>query len=282
MIDNLPLPRVEGVDMSFLPAIGAGVNVSAFAAGDRFLCVDSSDDSSVTTDDSDNASDSDDASNSNDDDDAVPMMPMPKKARRVYVRKPMNNCAWWTAFLSQESKAILINEPDGKDATYDDEYALLVCDAAVRKFSVESIARMLNRPDVPAQVTNNHEAHVDEAVLQCDIKGLRPTMGCKQVNSDLPSVRVCVLDDDDNNDIEKVGSPTTSNNDEEDDDDDYGDDDDDGEDTKKLETPTSDEENEKDNSPAYDDEETDWDDLRNWCPMMPTLNWQKIHENYLE
>ena len=121
MIDDLLLPRVEGVDMSFLLAIGAGVNVSAFAAGDRFLCVDSSDNSSATTDDSDNASDSDDASNSNDDDDddddAVPMMPMPKKARRVYVRKPMNNCAWWTAFLSQEAKAILINEPDGKDAT---------------------------------------------------------------------------------------------------------------------------------------------------------------------
>ncbi|KAI2511223.1 Plant transposon protein [Fragilaria crotonensis] len=44
-------------------------------------------------------------------------IPMPKRARRVYVRNPMNTSAWWTAFLSQEAKAIQLNDPDGKVAT---------------------------------------------------------------------------------------------------------------------------------------------------------------------
>jgi hypothetical protein len=34
-----------------------------------------------------------------------------------FIRKPMHNSAWWTAFLSQEAKAILINDHHGKEAT---------------------------------------------------------------------------------------------------------------------------------------------------------------------
>ena len=32
-----------------------------------------------------------------------------------FIRKPMHKSAWWTAFLSQEAKAILINDHHGKD-----------------------------------------------------------------------------------------------------------------------------------------------------------------------
>ncbi len=140
----------------------------------------------------------------------------------------------------------------------------------------------MNRLDVPANVTNNDEAHVDEAAHKRAIIGAHPTMvGFKQLKVDLRSDRVVSIDNDDDddnndNDIKKVGSAAMSNNDVEDHADNYGNNND-GEGTKKLATPTSDVENENDDD-SYDDEETGWANL--WCPMMPILDWEKFHEKH--
>ena len=110
MIDDL-LPKVVGVDMSsFQPTVGNH---------DQGFLIDSSEYSTADSDDASEDSDDDtsDTSNDNNQPDVALPTPPPKKARRVYVRKPMySTSAWWTAFLSQEANAILINEPHGKDA----------------------------------------------------------------------------------------------------------------------------------------------------------------------
>jgi hypothetical protein len=97
MIDDL-LPKVVGVDMtSFLPTAGYP---------DQGFFIDSSEYSTADLDDASEDSDDDTGDTSNDDDqpDVALPTPPPKKARRVYVRKPMYSGAWWTAFLSQERK----------------------------------------------------------------------------------------------------------------------------------------------------------------------------------
>ena len=124
---------------------------------------------------------------------------------------------------------------------------------------------------------------------------MHPNKGYKQLKSDFPSVWISIDDNDDNendvenvwslatsnnnNDVGNVGSAlATSNNDEEDHDNNYGNNDD-GKDTNKLVTTTSDEEDKIDHD-SYDDEETGWDN--HWCPVMLTLDWQKIDKNLSE
>ena len=96
------LPKVKGVDMSFLPN-GGVVDMPSLADDDSSSSAESTDD--------DDTSDSSDDDNQPDDD-----VPNAKRSRRVHQRRPMNQCAWWNYFLSPEAKKELLDEPDGKVA----------------------------------------------------------------------------------------------------------------------------------------------------------------------
>ena len=89
------LPKVEGVDMSFLPVFR--VNTPTSSDFDSSNKNDSSGD--------DDTSDSDAVvSNSDSDDDDAEVEPIAKKSCRVYERKPMEKSAWWYLFLSPLAK----------------------------------------------------------------------------------------------------------------------------------------------------------------------------------
>ena len=96
------LPKVKGVDMSFLPN-GGVVDMPTLADDDSSSSADSTDD--------------DDTSDSSSDDDNQPNdVPNAKRARQVHRRRPMNQCTWWNYFLLPEAKKELLDEPGGKVA----------------------------------------------------------------------------------------------------------------------------------------------------------------------
>ena len=105
-----------------------------------------------------------------------------RRSERIGKKKKTNDKKAFLSFITEEPLEVVTCKDPNYNRTfvpYDNDYAFVV-DAvrgAVSGFSVEAIAKLLNRPDVPvAQVVTNNDETKDEAVHERAIVGACPTL----------------------------------------------------------------------------------------------------------